>query len=114
MGLCLPFLLAKRYSLLDLNLVYGEEIDNYKRLLDLPFDSERKLMTTVIKVDGKYVAITKGAPDRVINLSTDEQAEKDAASWDAASFLQKSVEKIKIMRYNKSDCMLEKCVYAFL
>ena len=66
-------------ALLDLNLVYGEDIANYKRLLDLPFDSERKLMTTVIKVDEKYVAITKGAPDRVINLSTDDQAEKDAA-----------------------------------
>ena len=66
-------------ALLDLNLAYGEDINNYRRLLDLPFDSERKLMTTVIKVDEKYVAITKGAPDRVINLSTDEAAEKEAA-----------------------------------
>ena len=66
-------------ALLDLNLAYGEDINNYRRLLDLPFDSERKLMTTVIKVDGKYVAITKGAPDRVINLSIDEAAEKEAA-----------------------------------
>ena len=66
-------------ALLDLNLAYGEDINNYKRLLDLPFDSDRKLMTTVIKVDEKYVAITKGAPDRVINLSVNSDAEKEAA-----------------------------------
>lgn len=66
-------------ALLDLNLVYGKDVNDYKRLLDLPFDSERKLMTTVIKVDNKYVAITKGAPDRVINLCTDNQTVKDNA-----------------------------------
>ena len=66
-------------ALLDLNLAYGEDIANYKRVLDLPFDSDRKLMTTVIKVDEKYVAITKGAPDKVINLSSDSAEEKEAA-----------------------------------
>ena len=66
-------------ALLDLNLAYGSDIDAHKRLLDLPFDSDRKLMTTVIKVDGKYIAITKGAPDRVINLSNDGESEKNKA-----------------------------------
>ena len=67
-------------ALLDMNNLYGNEsINDYKRVLDLPFDSDRKLMTTVIEVDGKYIAITKGAPDRVINLCNDSQAEKDAA-----------------------------------
>ena len=66
-------------ALLDLNLAYGEDINNYRRLLDLPFDSDRKLMTTVIKVDEKYVAITKGAPDKVINLSINPESEKEAA-----------------------------------
>ena len=31
------------------------------RLAELPFDSDRKLMTTVNRVDGKLIAITKGA-----------------------------------------------------
>ena len=66
-------------ALLDLNLSYGSDIDNYKRLLDIPFDSDRKLMTTVIKVNNKYVAITKGAPDRVINLCNDSVEEKNKA-----------------------------------
>ena len=54
-------------ALLDINNNEGLDITNVKRLLDLPFDSERKMMTTVIEEDGKYVAITKGAPDIVIN-----------------------------------------------
>ena len=59
-------------ALLDVNLACGEDINNYRRVLDIPFDSERKLMSTVIKVDDKYVSITKGAPDRILNLSINE------------------------------------------
>ncbi len=66
-------------ALLDINLVHGEDIRQYNRVLDLPFDSDRKLMTTVIKVDDKYVAITKGAPDRVIGLTVNSQEEKERA-----------------------------------
>ena len=35
----------------------------YPRLKELPFDSDRKLMTTVHKIGGKYIAIVKGAFD---------------------------------------------------
>lgn len=35
----------------------------YPRLAELPFDSDRKLMTTVNRVDGKNVVIVKGAFD---------------------------------------------------
>ncbi|MFA7417088.1 MAG: cation-translocating P-type ATPase [Acholeplasma sp.] len=38
-------------------------LNDYKRVHELPFDSLRKLMTTVHLIDGKYVSITKGAPD---------------------------------------------------
>ncbi|MDR0615168.1 MAG: calcium-translocating P-type ATPase, PMCA-type [Synergistaceae bacterium] len=33
------------------------------RVGEIPFDSDRKLMTTVNAVDGKYLVIVKGAPD---------------------------------------------------
>ena len=38
-----------------------------KRIGDIPFDSKRKLMSTVHNVNGLYRVITKGAPDVLIN-----------------------------------------------
>ena len=35
----------------------------YPRLAEIPFDSDRKLMTTVHRMDGKIISITKGAFD---------------------------------------------------
>lgn len=37
-----------------------------KRINEIPFDSERKLMTTIHKIGNKYRIITKGAPDVLI------------------------------------------------
>ncbi len=62
-------------ALLDVNNNVGTDISKIKRVLDLPFDSERKMMTTVIEEDGKFVAITKGGPDIVIGLSTNSKEE---------------------------------------
>ena len=62
-------------ALLDVNLAQGYPIEEYTRLLDIPFDSDRKLMTTVIKVQNQYVAITKGAPDVIFDRSVNETEE---------------------------------------
>lgn len=35
----------------------------YPRLKELPFDSDRKLMSTLHQINGKYMILTKGAPD---------------------------------------------------
>jgi len=40
----------------------------YPRLGEIPFDSDRKLMTTICRMDGKLVAIVKGAFDRMAPL----------------------------------------------
>lgn len=42
--------------------LYREE----KRINDIPFDSQRKLMTTIHKLGNRYKVITKGAPDILI------------------------------------------------
>lgn len=42
----------------------------YPREAELPFDPERKLMTTVSRMDGKLVAVTKGAPELLFPLCT--------------------------------------------
>ncbi len=42
----------------------------HPRVFDLPFDSERKMMSVVNVFDGKQIAITKGAPDVLIQFCT--------------------------------------------
>lgn len=51
----------------------------YPRLAELPFDSDRKLMTSVNQIDGKIVAIVKGAFDvmAVRCVSGDLEAAKE-------------------------------------
>lgn len=39
--------------------------ETYPRVLELPFDSDRKLMTTINKMNGKYTVIVKGAFDEL-------------------------------------------------
>lgn len=41
--------------------------DNYMRLGEVPFDSERKLMSTVNMVRGQLLMLTKGAPDVILS-----------------------------------------------
>ena len=54
-------------ALIEFNNKYGKDISGVTRLGELPFDSERKLMTVVFKDGGKYVSVTKGAPDVILN-----------------------------------------------
>lgn len=42
---------------------YYEQKEKYPRLSEIPFDSDRKLMSTLHNIDGKYTMFTKGAPD---------------------------------------------------
>lgn len=60
-------------ALINLGILYGysdKEIrEEYPRLKELPFDSDRKLMSTLHKTKDKYIMVTKGAPDVVIEKS---------------------------------------------
>ena len=51
---------------LNRSLLYNE----YPRISEIPFDSKRKLMTTIHKYGNKYLIITKGAPDVLISKCT--------------------------------------------
>ena len=45
-----------------------EELNrNYPRLAEIPFDSDRKLMSTVNRIDGKNIVIVKGAFDMMLS-----------------------------------------------
>ncbi|WP_308700627.1 cation-translocating P-type ATPase [Mycoplasma enhydrae] len=49
----------------------------YPREFVIPFDSERKFMTSINYINNKYIVITKGAPDVLINKSNIDIKEKD-------------------------------------
>lgn len=50
------------------NMCFGNERKDNKRISEIPFDSTRKLMSTLYKnKEGKYVVFTKGAFDSLIN-----------------------------------------------
>lgn len=53
------------------NYGYEEEDirDEYARLSEVPFDSDRKLMSTLHNIDGQYTMFTKGAPDVILSRS---------------------------------------------
>ena len=57
-------------ALVDMGFTLGYEgytIENYPREFEIPFDSDRKLMTTVHKTeDGQYIVYTKGGVDELL------------------------------------------------
>jgi Ca2+-transporting ATPase len=48
----------------------GDLNNKYPRLKEFPFDSDRKLMSTLHLIDGEYNMFTKGAPDVILSRST--------------------------------------------
>lgn len=59
-------------ALIDMGLNANVKKDDlskaHKRVNELPFDSDRKLMSTVTKYDDKYYVMTKGAVDNLLNI----------------------------------------------
>lgn len=63
--------------------IANPEYSKYERINDLPFDSDRKMMTVVLDYDGKYLVITKGAPDIIMaHCHNQEKSEKMAIAND--------------------------------
>lgn len=58
---------------------YDKVKETLPRLAEIPFDSDRKLMSTLHLIDGKYTMYVKGAPDmllsRISGLSDEEKEE---------------------------------------
>ena len=54
--------LGHKYSINEI-----EHRNTYSRLQEIPFDSDRKLMSTLHQINGKYIMITKGALDVLLD-----------------------------------------------
>ncbi|WP_028308882.1 calcium-translocating P-type ATPase, PMCA-type [Desulfitibacter alkalitolerans] len=61
-------------ALVNLGDIYGlDELvvrEQYHRVGEIPFDSDRKLMSTVNRIDGRYLMCTKGASDVLLSRIT--------------------------------------------
>ncbi|MFX1310808.1 MAG: cation-translocating P-type ATPase, partial [Promethearchaeota archaeon] len=50
--------------------IKGKISENFEKLDEIPFDSDRKMMTVIGKLDGKIMALIKGAPDVLMRNAT--------------------------------------------
>ena len=84
---------------MGLKLQYGKGlIKENIRVKELPFDSERKLMTTVNKVGDKYVAYTKGGVDELLERCT---------SYEMEDGIHNNLDEYKAEIYKKNQEMAE-------
>ncbi len=68
---------------------------SYKRINEIPFDSDRKLMTTFHEIDGQKTAYTKGAVDNILarcNRILDDGKIRKITNADKELILQKNTE----------------------
>ncbi len=81
--------------------------DKYPRLEELPFDSARKLMTTINEVDGEYIVIVKGAFDVLAErcVSGDTELARKACDEMSAQAL-----RVLAFAYKKIDKVPEELV----
>ncbi len=85
---------------------------SYKRVAELPFDSDRKLMTTVNEIDGSLIVIVKGAFDVMSNRCISGGLEKarqitERMSSDALRVLAVAYKEIDALPENISSETLE-------
>ncbi len=62
-------------------------LETRPRLDAIPFDSKRKLMTTLHQSSGQVVVYIKGAPESLLPLCSDTQKRAGAVSYDAEAVL---------------------------
>ena len=67
-------------ALIDMGHTCNFELGDYPRVNELPFDSDRKLMTTVNKVGDSFVVYTKGGVDELLKCCTSYQVNGDVKS----------------------------------
>ena len=46
------------------------DVEGFKKLDEIPFDFERRMVSMVVSTDGKRLLITKGAPESVVGICT--------------------------------------------
>jgi len=74
---------------------------NYPRVHELPFDSTRKRMTTVHRTDEGYIAVTKGAFDRIPVRWEPEMLKKATEIHDSFAEMALRVIAVSVKKYDR-------------
>ncbi len=78
-----------------------DKLENFMpRINEIPFDSNRKMMTTIHKIGNKYRIITKGAPDILLQKCT-KQVDLITEMQNQYNIKIKSLENLKIQSDNR-------------
>jgi len=90
------------------NIFKDELSSSHKRINEIPFDSDRKLMTTVNEYGGIYKSFTKGAIDNILNISN-----KILLNGEVVSFTKSDKAKILDLSNDLSDEALRVLALAY-
>ena len=106
------------YAAMEQNMPKEQLFQKYPRIFELPFDSDRKLMSVVNTIDGKTVVIVKGAFDIMAQRCVSGNIEKakqinDTMSSDALRVLAVGYKVIDQLPQNPSSDNLE-CDLTFM
>ena len=88
---------------LEFNQTKEDLLKEYKYIDELSFDSTRKMMTVVYEYQGKFITITKGAPDVVINRSLN----KDEVYHDVNNDMASDALRVLAVAYKEYDTLPE-------
>ena len=66
------------------------------RVGEIPFDSNRKMMTTIHKIGDKYRVITKGAPDVLLNKCNISSLQKNQVQKENLIMAEKALRVIAV------------------
>ena len=86
-------------ALIDMGNKVGFKLENYPRVAELPFDSDRKLMTTVHKIGEQFYVFTKGGVDELLTCCTSYQKKGEVLS-DLSNYKERIQEANKTMAQN--------------
>lgn len=88
------------------NRIVKDEINKkYTRIAELPFDSDRKLMSTINSIDGKNIVIVKGAIDMLLTRCTKGNLEK---AKDIAENMSKDALRVIAVAFKEIETIPEK------
>lgn len=86
---------------------YQEKFLTYARLAEIPFDSDRKLMSTVHEIDGQNLMLTKGAVDVLLS-----RMDKVLENGTEREITPEDIEKIKQKNFDMSNNGLRVLAFA--